>query len=86
MELAAYAAKKENLTIHVVGMDSVPLAKILGDDIGAGLKKFHEKNGVIFHMDSGIEKYIPSSMSRIRPISDRKGQHKTVDVTYTMIF
>ncbi|KAH9819136.1 hypothetical protein DFH28DRAFT_1053431 [Melampsora americana] len=60
MELAAFASKKENLTVHVVGMDSVPLSNILGEKIGQGLKKFHEKNGVIFHMDSGIKKYVPS--------------------------
>lgn len=66
MELAAFAAKKENLTIHVVGMDKVPLAKILGEKIGQGLMKFHEKNGVIFHMNSGIEKYLPSEQDATR--------------------
>ncbi|MBW0472609.1 hypothetical protein O181_012324 [Austropuccinia psidii MF-1] len=60
MELAAFASKKENVEVHVIGMDKVPLANILGEEIGSALKKFHEKNGVKFHLQAGIEKFVPS--------------------------
>ncbi|PLW49317.1 hypothetical protein PCASD_02642 [Puccinia coronata f. sp. avenae] len=60
MELAICAAKKENVQVHVIGMDPIPLAKILGDKIGFAIRKNHEKSGVIFHLDAHLEKFIPS--------------------------
>ncbi|KAA1078184.1 hypothetical protein PGT21_030179 [Puccinia graminis f. sp. tritici] len=60
MELAIFAAKKENVQVHVIGMDKIPLSKILGDKIGNAIKKSHEKNGVVFHLEANLEKFLPS--------------------------
>jgi NAD(P)H-nitrite reductase large subunit len=62
MELAIFAAKKENVQVHVIGMDKIPLSKILGDKIGNAIKKSHEKNGVVFHLEANLEKFLPSGM------------------------
>ncbi|CAH7687906.1 hypothetical protein PPACK8108_LOCUS22770 [Phakopsora pachyrhizi] len=66
MELAVFASKRDNLDIHVIGMEKAPLARVLGEKIGGGLRKFHEKNGIKFHLESGVEKFIPSETDSSR--------------------
>ncbi len=60
LEAAGAAAAKAN--VSVVGMDKVPFEKILGADIGAALRKNHEKNGVKF--------YLPAELSHFEPKAD----------------
>ncbi|KAG9050755.1 hypothetical protein FS837_002699 [Tulasnella sp. UAMH 9824] len=57
MELVAAAQKKELAEMHVVGSGSskLPFAAILGDQIAQALYNFHQKNGVQFHMSSGLQ-------------------------------
>ncbi|KAG8928469.1 hypothetical protein FRC01_005903 [Tulasnella sp. 417] len=57
MELVAAAQKKELAEYHVVGSGSskLPFASILGEEIGQALFNFHKKNGVQFHMSSGLQ-------------------------------
>ncbi|GAA6014260.1 hypothetical protein JCM11491_005018 [Sporobolomyces phaffii] len=60
MEAAVAAAAKANVT--VVGMENAPFEKILGKDIGNGIKKFHEGKGTKF--------YLPAELSHFSAGSD----------------
>ncbi|KAK0524892.1 Apoptosis-inducing factor 1 [Tilletia horrida] len=57
MELAiAVASNKKAKSVSVIGMESVPLERVLGKDIGAGLMKAQQdKNGIQFYMEAKTE-------------------------------
>ncbi|KAK2053125.1 hypothetical protein LY76DRAFT_525263 [Colletotrichum caudatum] len=58
MEVANATAKDNSVT--VIGMEKVPLERVLGEQVGAGIQKSLEKNGVKFHMSAGVDKAEPS--------------------------
>ncbi|KAI9150369.1 Apoptosis-inducing factor 1 [Paramyrothecium foliicola] len=58
MELAN-ATSKDN-TVTVVGMEQVPLERVLGSEVGAGIQKSFEAKGVKFHLGASIDKAEPS--------------------------
>jgi len=47
---AAASLRHRGLEVDVVGPEAIPLARVLGDDIGAFVRKRHEKEGVRFHL------------------------------------
>src|SRR5206468_11287473 len=47
---AAASLVARGVEVHVVGPDAVPLARVLGDELGARIKKLHEEKGVKFHL------------------------------------
>lgn len=47
---AAAALRHRGLEVHVVGPEAVPLARIVGDEIGSFVRGKHEKEGVRFHL------------------------------------
>ncbi len=49
LEVAA-ALVARSIEVHVVAPDAVPLARALGDALGAHVKKLHESKGVKFHL------------------------------------
>jgi len=49
LEVAA-SLRARHVEVHVVGPDDVPLAKVMGPELGAFIRKVHEKNGVQFHL------------------------------------
>jgi len=63
MELVVAVGKRGLKSIDVVGNSEVPFEAVLGKDIGGGIMKFHEKNGVNFHMGAkgGVKALKPSS-------------------------
>lgn len=61
MELVAATAKRKLASIDVIGMESVPFERILGKEVGAGLQKYHESQGVKFHMQSKVDKLTPGA-------------------------
>ncbi|KAI8966653.1 hypothetical protein F5Y11DRAFT_308933 [Daldinia sp. FL1419] len=61
MEVANATAAENEVT--VVGQESVPLERVLGREVGAGLQKLLEERGVKFHMSAGVDKAEPSGSS-----------------------
>lgn len=49
LEVAA-SLRARKLEVHVAGPDAVPLAKIMGPELGAFIRKVHEEHGVSFHL------------------------------------
>lgn len=50
LEVAA-ALRMRKLEVHVVAPEAVPMARILGPELGAHIRKLHESHGVIFHLE-----------------------------------
>jgi NAD(P)H-nitrite reductase large subunit len=49
LEVAA-ALRTKGLEVHVVAPDELPLAKVLGPDLGKIIQQLHENKGVVFHL------------------------------------
>ncbi len=49
LETAA-ALRALDLDVHVVAPDDIPMARVLGDDIGRFMQRLHERHGVTFHL------------------------------------
>ncbi|KAF9266592.1 hypothetical protein L218DRAFT_922270 [Marasmius fiardii PR-910] len=59
MELVTVIAKRKLASIDVIGMEEVPFERVLGKQVGAGIQKYHESQGVTFHMKSKLDKIVP---------------------------
>ena len=53
LEVAA-ALRQRKLEVHVVAPDKVPMARILGQDLGLFIRSLHEENGVVFHLEDKV--------------------------------
>nr|GAT61004.1 predicted protein [Mycena chlorophos] len=58
MELVAAVSKRKLASIDVIGMDEVPFENVLGREVGAALLKYHESQGVKFHLKTKSEKIV----------------------------
>ncbi len=58
MEVAVATSKDNDVT--VVGMEKVPLERVLGEQVGGGVQKIVEGKGVKFYMNASVEKAEPS--------------------------
>ncbi|KFY41465.1 hypothetical protein V494_02977 [Pseudogymnoascus sp. VKM F-4513 (FW-928)] len=59
MEVAKATSKENSVT--VVGMEKVPLERVLGENVGSYLQKQLEATGVKFQMSASVDKAVPSS-------------------------
>jgi NADPH-dependent 2,4-dienoyl-CoA reductase/sulfur reductase-like enzyme len=51
---AAAALRERGLEVDVVGPEPVPLARVLGEDIGRAVQRIHEEHGVSFHLGQTV--------------------------------
>lgn len=51
LEVAA-SLRHRNLEVHVVAPEPAPLARVLGDGLGAVIRRMHESKGVVFHLST----------------------------------
>lgn len=51
---AAAALRSRGLDVHVVGSESIPFARVLGEDMGRWVRGLHERAGVVFHLGHGV--------------------------------
>ncbi|KAF8525825.1 hypothetical protein BU17DRAFT_83310 [Hysterangium stoloniferum] len=56
MELVVAVSKRKLASIDVIAMEDYPFERVLGIEIGKGLKKFHEKQGIKFHPSAKVNK------------------------------
>ncbi|KAJ9616541.1 Apoptosis-inducing factor 1 [Cladophialophora chaetospira] len=59
MEVANALAKENEVSI--VGMESAPLERVMGKEVGQIFQRMLEKNGAKFYMDSDVEAALPAS-------------------------
>jgi NADPH-dependent 2,4-dienoyl-CoA reductase/sulfur reductase-like enzyme/nitrite reductase/ring-hydroxylating ferredoxin subunit len=55
LEVAASLLAR-GLEVHVVAPESLPLAKIMGEDLGRFIRDLHEKKGVRFHLGRTVKR------------------------------
>jgi NADPH-dependent 2,4-dienoyl-CoA reductase/sulfur reductase-like enzyme/nitrite reductase/ring-hydroxylating ferredoxin subunit len=53
MEVAACLIHRK-LRVHVVAPEAVPMERVLGPQVGEHLRRLHERNGVVFHLQQSV--------------------------------
>jgi NADPH-dependent 2,4-dienoyl-CoA reductase/sulfur reductase-like enzyme/nitrite reductase/ring-hydroxylating ferredoxin subunit len=54
MEVAS-ALIQRKLEIHIVAPEELPMATVLGPQVGEYLRRLHERNGVVFHLQQTVD-------------------------------
>jgi NADPH-dependent 2,4-dienoyl-CoA reductase/sulfur reductase-like enzyme/nitrite reductase/ring-hydroxylating ferredoxin subunit len=54
LEVAA-SLRHRGIEVHVAAPEAVPLARVLGDELGGWVRSLHEENGVVFHLGRSIQ-------------------------------
>lgn len=77
-------ATSKNNDVTVVGMESTPLEKIMGPEVGKIFQDALEKNGVKFYMSAGVEKAFPSKSdsSKVGGVGLKDGTNLEADRKY----
>ncbi|CAK7563008.1 MAG: Apoptosis-inducing factor 1 [Sporothrix epigloea] len=80
MEVANAIAK--NHTVSVIGMDKVPLERVLGTEVGTAAQKSLEKSGVQFYLSASVDKAEPlaSDASKVGAVYLKDGTKLEADL------
>ena len=80
MEVANAVSKDNDVT--VVGMEKVPLERVMGEEVGKIFRTMLEKNGVKFKMNAGVEKATSSKAdsSKVGSIELKDGTSLPADL------
>jgi NADPH-dependent 2,4-dienoyl-CoA reductase/sulfur reductase-like enzyme/nitrite reductase/ring-hydroxylating ferredoxin subunit len=62
LEVAA-ALRMRGLEVHVVGREKTLLERVLGKEVGAFVRRLHEENGVVFHLEDALSSFSDSSVT-----------------------
>lgn len=62
LEVAA-ALRTRGLEVHLVGPDPEPLARVLGVQLGAAVRRLHQQRGVVFHLGRKAVGRVPGGVS-----------------------
>ncbi len=57
LEVAA-ALVERGIEVHVIAPEAIPLARILGDDLGRHIQSVHEAKGVVFHLGQSARGFV----------------------------
>jgi NADPH-dependent 2,4-dienoyl-CoA reductase/sulfur reductase-like enzyme/nitrite reductase/ring-hydroxylating ferredoxin subunit len=49
----ASSLRARDIDVHVVGPEAIPMARILGEELGSFIRSVHEQHGVTFHLGRG---------------------------------
>jgi NADPH-dependent 2,4-dienoyl-CoA reductase/sulfur reductase-like enzyme/nitrite reductase/ring-hydroxylating ferredoxin subunit len=49
----ASSLRARDMDVHVVGPEAIPMARILGEELGSFIRSVHEQHGVVFHLGRG---------------------------------
>ena len=80
MELVMAVSKRKLASIHVVGMEQYPFENVLGQEIGAGLKQFHESQGIIFHSSTSVKAIRRESGETLTKVELATGETLSADL------
>jgi apoptosis-inducing factor 3 len=80
MELVVAVSKRKLASIHVVGMERYPFENVLGQEIGAGLKLFHESQGIVFHGSTSIKAIRKEAGEALTKVELATGETLSADV------
>lgn len=61
LEVAA-ALRSRGLEVHIVAPDEIPMARILGSDVGGFVRGLHERHGVTFHLGTTVAAIEPQTV------------------------
>jgi apoptosis-inducing factor 3 len=51
---AAASLRKRGIDVHVAGLETIPMQRVLGADVGRFVQSLHESNGVTFHLGATV--------------------------------
>ena len=82
MEVANATSKDKPNSVTVIGMEKVPLERVLGERVGAAMQKGLEANGVKFYLSASVDKAEPSAAdpSKVGSVLLKDGTKLEADV------
>jgi NADPH-dependent 2,4-dienoyl-CoA reductase/sulfur reductase-like enzyme/nitrite reductase/ring-hydroxylating ferredoxin subunit len=59
----ASSLRTRNIAVHVVGREAIPMARVLGSEVGSFLRSMHEQHGVVFHLEAEVDSIDPDGVT-----------------------